>query len=138
MADHGKHKEENRFSEQLSGEFNVDEFAIIKKVAKEYKLNEKESKLLWSIRQAEQGRVGREFGVLVPEAMRFEDSPVNSFMTQARWAAGTIKKRYKGDIKAFGGRWAPVGAENDPNNLNKNWIPNIEFFMNQSPNFGGK
>lgn len=26
-------------------------------------------------------------------------------------------------------RYAPVGAENDPNNLNKNWLKNVKWFL---------
>ena len=26
-------------------------------------------------------------------------------------------------------RWAPIGAENDPDNLNKNWAPNVRKFL---------
>jgi len=100
---------------------------IISRVAKEYKLDEVETKLLFAIRDVEAGRQGREFGVLKPEAMRFENDPdpMKSLEIQAKWAAGTIEKRFTGDLKAFADRWAPIGAKNDPDNLNKNWLPNI-------------
>lgn len=111
---------------------SLNEDKIINSVAKEYGLTPEQTKLLWSIRKVEQGRQGREFGVLTPEAMRFENGdPIDSFTTQAKWAAGTIKKRYDGDIESFANRWAPVGAENDPTNLNKNWIKNIKYYMNK-------
>jgi hypothetical protein len=100
---------------------------VIRRVAKEYELDDVETNLLLSIRDVENGRQGREFGVLKPEAMRFENDPdpKKSFETQAKWAAGTIEKRFTGDLKAFSERWAPIGAENDPDNLNVNWLPNI-------------
>jgi hypothetical protein len=28
-------------------------------------------------------------------------------------------------------RWAPIGAENDPKNLNANWAPNVRFYLQQ-------
>ncbi len=28
-------------------------------------------------------------------------------------------------IRTLGSRWAPVGAANDPTNLNKNWVTNV-------------
>ena len=28
-------------------------------------------------------------------------------------------------------RWAPIGAENDPKNLNMNWAPNVRNFLEQ-------
>jgi len=109
------------------------ESEIISNVAKEYKLDEVETKLLFAIREVENGRQGREFGVLKPEAMRFENDPdpMKSLEIQAKWAAGTIEKRFNGDLKAFADRWAPIGAENDPDNLNKNWLPNILDKMKQ-------
>ena len=31
-------------------------------------------------------------------------------------------------------RWAPIGVKNDPNNLNKNWAPNVRHYLqNQYP-----
>jgi len=106
---------------------------IIAAVAKEYKLDEAGTKLLSAIREVENGRQGREFGVLKPEAMRFENDPdpMKSFEIQAKWAAGTIDKHFTGDLKAFADRWAPIGAENDPTNLNANWYPNILDKMNK-------
>lgn len=29
-------------------------------------------------------------------------------------------------------RWAPIGAENDPDNLNKNWAPNVKSIIRQN------
>jgi hypothetical protein len=109
----------------------VDELSIINSVADAYGLDEKSRRLLYAIRKAENGAQGKEFGVLNSEAMRFADDPdpAKSFKIQAMWAAGTIKKRFKGDLKSFADRWAPIGAENDPEGLNKNWLKNIEFYM---------
>ena len=119
----------NDLSKMLA-EVNFTEDTVIERVADEYGLEGKERALLWAIRKAENGRQGREFGILAPEAMRFENSdPVASFVTQAKWAAGTIKKRYTGNLKAFSERFAPIGAENDPTNLNKNWRKNVSFYM---------
>jgi hypothetical protein len=109
------------------------ESAVIERVAGEYGLDEEQKKLLYAIRKVENGRQGREFGVLTPEAMRYEKDPdpMKSFETQAKWAAGTIKKRYDGDIERFANRWAPVGVANDPTNLNKNWVKNVKYYMNK-------
>jgi hypothetical protein len=119
------------FSEkELAGDL-YDNIDTINRVASFYGLDEEQTRLLHSIRQAEQGKQGKEFGVLKPEAMRFanDEDPDKSFITQAMWAAGTIKKHYKGDVEKFGARWAPVGAENDPTGLNKNWVNNVKFYM---------
>jgi peptidoglycan DL-endopeptidase CwlO len=40
-----------------------------------------------------------------------------------------LERRVGADFVAFlGQRWAPLGAENDPNNLNANWVPNVLKF----------
>lgn len=31
-------------------------------------------------------------------------------------------------------RWAPIGAKNDPKNLNKNWAPNVRGALQKNPN----
>lgn len=102
---------------------------IIQGVAKQYGLTPEQTRLLAAIRLAENGGPGREFGVLTPEAQRFANDPLRSFTTQAMWAAGTIKKRYRGDIDEFANIWAPVGVKNDPTGLNKNWPRNVKKFM---------
>ena len=91
---------------------------------------------LAAIRIAENGRAGREFGVLSEAADTYE--------AQARVAALSIRNnqyRYVLRFKewptdAQGGlseaftkfmaqRWAPVGAGNDPGNLNAHWPRNV-------------
>jgi hypothetical protein len=105
------------------------ESAVIEKVAEQYKLTPEQKDLLYVVRKIENGSTGKEFGVLTPQAMRYKDNPDLSFITQAQWAAGTIKKRYNGDVTEFANRWAPVGASNDPNNLNSNWVKNANYYL---------
>ena len=114
---------------QYTDHLAIGEDAIMNHVAEEYKLNPAQHKLLKAIRKQENGGPGREFGVLHPDAMRYKDDPYKSYVTQAHWAAGTIKKRYTGDVDKFAKRWAPVGAKNDPKGLNKNWAKNVKKFM---------
>ena len=82
------------------------------------------------------GKQGVEFGVLHPKAKgRKGESREVTLDRQAGWAAATImsKRRShaaeKGDPKDFipylAGKYAPVGASNDPKNLNKNWVTNV-------------
>lgn len=106
------------------------EIKTINQVANEYNLTQDQKTLLFVIRIIENGNTPKEFGVLTPQAMRFND-PDKSFITQARWAAGTIKKRYNGNLKEFSKRWCPIGAKNDPTNLNKNWYPNAKYWMDK-------
>jgi len=105
---------------------------IIKEVAQEYRLNEEETKLLYVIRKVENGRQGREFGVLTPEAMRYEKGcPIMSFTTQAKWAAGTIRKRYNGNLEVFAARWCPLDDVDDVRGLNVNWLKNARFWLSR-------
>lgn len=105
--------------------------AILARVAAEYRLTAEQRRLLYAIRLAEAGGPGREMGVLVPAAQRCKGDHKKSLDLQARWAAGTIRKRYTGDLEAFAERWAPVGAGNDPAGLNRHWVSNVRSFLRQ-------
>lgn len=95
-----------------------------------------------AIRLQENGAEGREYGVLSESAPTYDD--------QLRTTCVTVRNRileYNKDnddlfvlgdggkvgrveyslffIQQFGAKWAPLGARNDPNNLNKNWIPGV-------------
>ncbi len=87
------------------------EWAMIRQVAVNYDLDEERTWLLAAIRRHENGRPGLEFGVGGPmnsghPAHRYQDG-TKSFYIQAMWAAGTIRKHYKGDLAAFGKRYNP-------------------------------
>ena len=97
------------------------EWAILREVAAENRLSEDETWLLAAIRLHENGRPGLEFGIGGPmnsghRAHRYRDG-VKSFRVQCAWAAGTIKRRYTGDLVAFGKRYNPRSA--------KQWSKNI-------------
>ena len=91
------------------------EWKMIREVAVNYDLSEDATWLLAAIRRHENGRPGLEFGVGGPmdsghPAHRYRDG-VKSFYVQAMWAAGTVKRHYRGDLKAFGRRYNPPGAQ---------------------------
>ena len=91
------------------------EWRILRQVAAKYGLSAEGTWLLAAIRLHENGRPGLEFGVGGPmnsghRAHRYRDG-VNSFRVQCSWAAATIKKRYTGDIAAFGKRYNPRHAK---------------------------
>lgn len=78
---------------------------------------------------------GLEWGIVAPKCPRDWES-------QAGWGAATVVNNYKrfvmagndpedreGFITYLGSRYAPVGADNDPTDLNRNWIPNMLEFM---------
>ena len=90
------------------------EWTMLRQVAAEYGLSAEETWLLAAIRIHENGRPGLEFGVGGPmdsghKAHRYRDG-VKSFRVQCAWAAGTIKKRYTGDLATFGKRYNPRHA----------------------------
>lgn len=89
-------------------------------------------RLYKTIRRVENGRPGREFGILHPKAV---DTNLD---TQAGWAAATVIKNYTrfidqggdpqdcvGYLRFLANRYCPVGADNDPEGLNKHWYPNM-------------
>ncbi|MGN0855087.1 MAG: hypothetical protein ACI4R9_06175 [Kiritimatiellia bacterium] len=87
------------------------EWKMIREVAVNYDLTEEQTWLLAAIRRHENGRPGLEFGIGGPmnsghAAHRYQDG-TKSFYIQAMWAAGTIRKHYRGDLKAFGRRYNP-------------------------------
>ena len=92
----------------------VHEWTMLRQVATEYGLSSEETWLLAAIRLHENGRPGLEFGIGGPmdsghKAHRYRDG-IKSFHVQCAWAAGTIKRRYTGDLAAFGRRYNPYHA----------------------------
>lgn len=92
----------------------ADEWKMIRQIAVDYGLSDEETWLLAAIRRFENGRPGLEFGIGGPmdsghRAHRYQDG-VKSFYVQGAWAAGTIRKRYTGDLSAFGRRYCPGNA----------------------------
>ena len=90
------------------------EWTTLREVAADYGLSNEETWLLAAIRVHENGRPGLEFGIGGPmnsghRAHRYRDG-VKSFRVQCAWAAGTIKRRYTGDLVAFGRRYNPINA----------------------------
>lgn len=90
------------------------EWRMIRQIAANYDLDDESTWLLAAIRRHENGRPGLEFGVGGPmnsghQAHRHRDG-VKSFYVQGSWAAGTIKKHYRGNVSSFGRRYNPVNA----------------------------
>lgn len=53
------------------------------------------------------------------------------FNAAAKNIADNYVKEGKRSIAAIGAKWAPVGASNDPNNLNANWPKNVKKFFEE-------
>lgn len=124
-------------------DFSKEEIEIINYNAKRVGVD---AALLMAIRKAESGGEGLEFGIIPTKAYENDGGIIengklrayeNEFEKQCSWAAWTIKKnlqRYnqtdkKEDfISHLQKRYCPVGVENDPTGLNKNWEKNVRFF----------
>lgn len=105
-----------------------------------------DERLMLAIREAENGRAGRQFGVMPNERYdadngytengQFHRYPDDGDLSrQASWAAWTIRRNrerfernnegHENFIDYLSERYAPRGADNDPNNLNENWARNV-------------
>lgn len=107
--------------------FEADDMNVIKRAAERNDCGGEDFRILLAIRRAENGPPGREWGIMAPAA--------NTFELQAAWAAVTIiknRKRWSGEgdfVTFLRSRYAPMGAKNDPENLNRNWIRNVKYWL---------
>ena len=91
-------------------------------------------RLLRAIRKAENGRHGREFGIMDRRANDLDSQagwwPATCFKVYLRWSAGQqgVGLPY---LVALRDQYAPLDAENDPNGLNENWIGNVVSFLEE-------
>jgi hypothetical protein len=103
------------------------EVDILATVGREYGLTGDRLKLLFAVRKIENGRPGVEMGVGSDtpghRARRYAGDFERSLHLQAQWAAGTIRKRYTGDIVSFAQRYCPPNWHN--------WTRMARFFMNK-------
>lgn len=132
------------FHNGLEKEFKR-EYSVVMTAAKRNHISDRDYEnlaILFAIRKAENGGHGKEFGVISsPRAIGRKDEPWTVTLDrQAGWAAATIVKnriRWKdagerGEyLKFLAARYAPIGAENDPNGLNVNWYPNVRNWRNK-------
>jgi hypothetical protein len=107
--------------------------------------------MLFAIRKTENGRHGKQFGVLHTRAYaKPGENEQQSLDRQAGWASSILNKResewnsmssrdqgqYKGFHHYLQSKYAPHGAGNDPKGLNKNWLNN--FTTHYTENIGYK
>lgn len=112
-----------------AGLFTSTEIRVIEKVAKEYRLSEEQTRLLFAIRKTENGDTGLEFGIGQNienhPAKRYKNNPTRSLITQARWCSGTIRKRWNGDLNEFAHIYCPMNAEVWQANV-RHWMHRLE------------
>jgi len=101
------------------------EAEIFQRVAQDYHLDERQTKLLVVLRRCENGPQGCEFGVGSDDAnhpaRRVSSDPEASVELQAMYAAGSIGRRCPAatDLEAFMRRWNPGGWRQELSNINK-------------------
>ena len=115
---------------------SVDELSVILAAAERNNCRGDDLLILFAIRKAENGRPGREFGILHPKALAaIEAEPRRGLDIQAGWAAATIVKNrrrwieggYPYDFITFlGNRYCPSAT--DPQG-NKNWKKNVRYWF---------
>lgn len=127
-------KKQNQEVDPLISFFPENELKIIRKKAIENHCTGDLFYILLAIRRSESGRKGLEFGVMHPKAKN------TNLETQAGWAAATVAKNYErwhrndcpdNFITFLGNRYCPVGANNDPQGLNRHWIKNVTYWYNK-------
>ena len=88
------------------------------------------TRLVDAIRKIENGGRGREYGIM--------DRRASTPDLQRRWCADTCWKNWirwqatdkqKPYLVFLRDRYAPLGAENDPNGLNENWLKNLTSIL---------
>lgn len=103
------------------------EEVILKDVARQYRLSDYETKLLMAIRRIENGRAGLEMGVgdgiKNHPARRYAGNHNASLRLQAEWAAGTIKRRYNGDMTKFAQRYCKANW--------RVWLKNTNYYVSK-------
>jgi len=113
--------------------------------------------LLLAIREAEKGRKGFEFGIISAKNTDLEtqcryacETIINNvkrfYQYLQEGERSALSERREDElcsrsagfplqcndfITFLGSRYAPVGADNDPHNLNSHWVSNVKFFYNQ-------
>lgn len=117
------------------------ELPVIYQAALRNRCNEVDFYILLAIRKAENGRPGREFGILAPKAQALiKKHPERSLDIQAGWAAATIVKNrmrwnragQPGNFITFlADRYCPKETDLEGN---KNWKRNVQWFYNRLRN----
>ncbi len=92
-----------------------------------------------AVRQQESGRPGREFGIMHPDALDTDlETQLEWFLAtllkdSIRWHTGKLwggwsKDQFPDFIAYFAKKYAPTGAGNDPQGLNRFWEHNVRYF----------
>lgn len=93
-----------------------------------------DEEILWAIFKAEGGYKAKYyFGIRSVKYKDFEDAKRICLNTIRNNRKRFLEQnQYKDFIEFLGSRYAPIGAENDPKNLNKNWVKNVRYFLEKN------
>lgn len=90
------------------------------RVADEYQLTNEQTVLLCCIRKVENGSIEKHFEFGIGETDKNHPARKSS-LAQWRWAAGTIKKRYDGNLTKLAKRWCSLNPVE--------WEKNVGFWL---------
>jgi len=117
------------------GDKLLQELPVIKRAAERNNCRGDDFLILLAIRKAENGRPGREFGILNPDCLeQIAKRPQSSLDIQAGWAAATVinnRRRWldasrPGDfIEFLAERYCPPSIDSEGN---ENWKRNVRYF----------
>lgn len=97
--------------------------------AQDYTVDDYVNAIYW----AEGGKNARKpFGILSVKCEGYEDCRTiceNTVRNNIRRFREYGHKEFNDYLSFLASRYAPVGAGNDPKNLNKNWIKNVKWFL---------
>jgi hypothetical protein len=72
------------------------------------------------------------FGILSVKCDGYDDCRqvcLNTIRNNRKRYADYGYKQYDTYLEFLASRYAPIGASNDPTNLNKNWLKNVKYFL---------
>jgi hypothetical protein len=110
------------------------EIPIIKKSAERNGIQYKSDDwyLLLAIRMAENGRPGREFGILNSKAYNLDLQAARcAYTIRNQHIRSGIKEVNEKYLLSLQKRYCPENASNDPQGLNKNWLKNVTYHFNK-------
>lgn len=92
-----------------------------------------DDRIVAAIYKAEGGaKAKKPFGILSVECNSYEECRqicLNTVRNNKKRYAEYGHKTHDSFIEFLASRYAPIGAGNDPRNLNKNWVKNVRAFL---------
>lgn len=107
--------------------------ACLATCSKSFAMDYTDAQVADAIYHAEGGENAKKpFGILSVSCNGYEECRricLNTVRNNRKRFSEYGHKRYPDYLSFLASRYAPIGAENDPTNLNKNWIKNVKHFL---------